>query len=573
MTFRKHALRRLAGAVVGALLIVVSAGCEPFDRAPPVAAAPPPILSRQPVRAPHQMVVAGHPLAARAGLDVLAAGGSAIDAAIAAALVLNLVEPQSSGIGGGGFALYYDAAGRRLDAYDGRETAPASARPAMFLDSRGQPREFRDAVVGGLSVGVPGLLRMLEMAHRDHGALPWADLFAPAIRLAEEGFPVSPRLHAAITEDQYLTTFGPPAQYYYGDDGKPLAVGALLRNPEFAETLRTLAGDGAEAFYSGPIAAEIADTVTNAARNPAKMSVADIAGYRAVRREAVCLDYRQRRVCGMPPPSSGGVTTLEILGLLRSFDMAAGPRDVTAIHRLAEASRLAFADRNAYIADPDYVDVPIAGLLDPAYLSARAGLIGPRAAAGEVAPGTPPGVLAKAAAMPGETRNLSTTHVSVVDAAGNVVAMTNSIESSFGSHLMVRGFMLNNELTDFAFAPARGSRPVANRPEPGKRPRSSMAPTIAFDSEGRPALATGSPGGSRIIGYVTKSVIATIDWGLNVAAAVDLGNILNRNGPTELEAGTAAADLRPGPGGARPPSLGARSRKRSQRHRAHQGGP
>ncbi|MBL8660271.1 MAG: gamma-glutamyltransferase [Rhodospirillales bacterium] len=544
---RKRSIRRttVAGLAVAVLSLLVA--CTQVADKPETAAgvaSPPPA---ELVRAKHAMIVAGHPLAAEAGREVLAAGGSAIDAAIAAAMVLNLVEPQSSGIGGGGFLLYYDAAGHRVFAYDGRETAPASARPAMFLDAAGKPRAFYDAVVGGLSVGVPGLLRMLEAAHDDFGTLPWADLFAPAIAHAEDGFAVSPRLHQSIAEDAYLKTFPAPAKYFYTETAEPLPAGSTLLNPELAATLRAIADGGPSAFYEGPIAADIARTVSTASRNPAAMSEADIAGYRAIRREPVCLDYRGRRVCGMPPPSSGGLTTLQILGLLRGFDMAAtGPQSALGVHRLAEASRLAFADRNAYIADPKFAKVPVAGLLDAAYLAQRARLIGPRAAAGEAAPGLPPGAARRAAALPDEARNLSTTHISVVDAAGNVASMTNSIESPFGSRLMVRGFMLNNELTDFSFAPTtQTGEAVANRPQPGKRPRSSMAPTLVLDADGRPIFATGSPGGSRIIGYVAKSLIATLDWGLDVAQAVSLGNRLNRNGPTELEAGTEAAALGP----------------------------
>ena len=525
-----------------ALALLLLAGCAALEREASPPASPP---QAELVRADDYMIAAAHPLAAEAGRGILAAGGSAVDAAIAAQMVLTLVEPQSSGIGGGAFLLHYDAKTRKLTAYDGRETAPASARPGMFLDASGKPRGFEDAVVGGLSVGVPGAVRMLALVHEDAGALPWADLFAPAIALAEQGFPVSPRLHQAIAEDKHLETFAQPSAYFYGASGDPVPEGALLRNPDLAATLRAIAAGGADAFYTGPIADEIARTVGAAKRNPARMTKADLAGYRAVRREAVCLDYRTRRVCGMPPPSSGGITTLQILGLLRGFDMrAAGAGSLASAHRLAEASRLAFADRNAYIADPKFIDVPTAELLDRGYLARRARLIGPRAAKGEVAPGRPPGVLAVATA--GEApRPPSTTHLSVADAAGNVVAMTSSVEGPFGSRLMAGGFILNNQLTDFSFAPEAGGKPVANRAEPGKRPRSSMAPTIVFADDGRPILATGSPGGSRIIGYVTKSLLATLDWGLDAAEAVSLGNIVNRGGPTELEAGTAAESLRP----------------------------
>jgi gamma-glutamyltranspeptidase/glutathione hydrolase len=528
----------LPGAVLALLLL---AGCAGLDRGARPVAPPPATL----VRAGDYMISAAHPLAAEAGRTVLAAGGSAVDAAIAAQMVLTLVEPQSSGIGGGGFLLHYDAKTRKLVAYDGRETAPASARPGMFLDANGTPLGFEEAVVGGLSVGVPGLVRMLALAHADAGVLPWPDLFAPAIALAEQGFPVSPRLHQAIAKDEHLKTFAEPAAYFYDRSGEPVAAGAILRNPELAATLRSLAEDGADALYTGRLASEIARTVSTAKRNPATMTRADLAGYRAVRREPVCLDYRARRVCGMPPPSSGGLTTLQILGLLRGFDMrAAGAGSLASAHRLAEASRLAFADRNAYVADPKFVEVPTAALLERDYLARRAKLIGPRAAEGEVAPGRPAGVLAVAAGGGEAPRPPSTTHLSVADAAGNVVAITSSVEGPFGSRLMAGGFILNNQLTDFSFKPQAAGKPVANRPEPGKRPRSSMAPTIVLGDDGRPILATGSPGGSRIIGYVTKSLLATLDWGLNIAEAVNLGNIVNRGGPAELEAGTEAEGLR-----------------------------
>ncbi len=542
---RARSIRRAISATVMAIVVttLVVACARDADRSGPGAVAPP---SAALVRAKHAMIVAGHPLAAEAGLEVLAAGGSAIDAAIAAEMVLNLVEPQSSGIGGGGFLLYYDAASGRTVAYDGRETAPA-VRPRDHVSRRKRAaarilRRRRRRPVGR---------RARPASHARCGAR--------GFRRAAMGRPVRAgyrprrirlcRLPAAartIADDKYLKTFPAPAAYFYTAAGEPLPAGSLLRNPELAATFRAIAADGAVAFYTGPIAADIARTVSAAPRNPAAMRAADIAGYRAIRREPVCLDYRARRVCGMPPPSSGGLTTLQILGLLRGFDMAAtGPQSALGVHRLAEASRLAFADRNAYIADPEFAKVPVEGLLDRAYLARRARLIGPRAAPGEVGPGLPPGMARRAAALPDEARNLSTTHISVVDAAGNVAAMTSSIESPFGSRLMVRGFMLNNELTDFSFTPTQGGRKVANRPQPGKRPRSSMAPTLVFDADGRPVLAAGSPGGSRIIGYVAKSLIATLDWGLDVADAVSLGNRLNRNGPTELEAGTEVAALRP----------------------------
>lgn len=523
---------------------LVVAGCvAPVDRR--AAPEPPSALTpKSVVRAEGHMIAAAHSLAAEAGQRILRAGGSAVDAAIAAQMVLNLVEPQSSGLGGGGFLMHFDARTGDIAAYDGRETAPAAATPRMFLDGTGAPRPFMDAVVGGLSVGVPGLLRMLEAAHADHGRLPWRDLFQPAIELAETGFPVSERLHTLIARDDHLDAFADTAAYFLGPDAKPPPVGETLTNGPSAETLRVVAEGGADAFYEGPIAADIVRTVNQAPRNPAPMTVADLASYRAVRREPVCLFYRAWLVCGMPPPSSGGITTLQILGLLQGTDVAtAEPVSAEAVHLLAEAGRLAFADRNAYVADPDFVDVPTVGLLDPAYLEDRAASIRYRHG-GTAAPGRPAGAEVQSRATDSEEGGVSTTHLSVIDAEGNAVSMTTSIETAFGSRLMVRGFLLNNQLTDFSFSPTRNGLAVANRAEPGKRPRSSMAPTLVFDARGRPVLAIGSPGGSRIIGYVAQTLIAVLDWGLDIQSAIDLPHALNRNGPTEIEAGTALEQIR-----------------------------
>ncbi len=530
---------RGVAAIAFAVLLPWLGGCA--DGAPSTGAEE----SRLP--AARQMIVAAHPLAAEAGLEMLRRGGSAVDAAIAAEMVLGLVEPQSSGIGGGAFLVHFDAKAASVTTYDGRETAPASATPGMFLDAEGQPRPFYDAVVGGLSVGVPGLLRMLEMAHGEHGKLPWADLFQPAIRLAEEGFPVSPRLHAMIAKDRYLKTFPAAADYFYETNGAPLPIDAILVNQPFADTLKIVANEGANAFYTGAIAEDIVATVRLAPRNPAGMTVADLSAYRAIERPPVCLFYRAWQVCGMAPPSSGGVTTLQILGMLERFDLAGiAPDSVDSVHMVAEASRLAFADRNTYLADPDFVPVPTAGLLDLGYLAERAGAISGRAAAGPVAPGRPHGVTADAFRWaPDGHPSLSTTHLSVIDANGDAVSMTASIESPFGSRLMVRGFLLNNQLTDFSFVPERDGAAVANRVAPGKRPRSSMAPTLVFDDDGRLFMAIGSPGGSRIIGYVAKTLTGVLDGGLDIQDAIDLPNFLNRNGPTELEAETPIADLQP----------------------------
>ena len=495
-----------------------------------------------PARAQRHMVAAANPLAAQAGLEILRAGGSALDAAIATQLVLNLVEPQSSGLGGGAFLLHYEAASREVSAYDGRETAPAAATPELFLTPEGEPMKFWDAVVGGRSVGVPGLARMLELAHREHGRLPWAALFRPAIELAERGFPVSPRLHGLIARDKHLKTFPDTAAYFHDATGAPPAVGSLLKNPAFAQTLRRIAEGGADAFYRGPIAAAVVAKVRGAARNPGAMSLDDLAAYRAKRRAPVCAPYRVWRVCGMAPPTSGGVAVLQILGVLEHFDLAKlEPNSAPAVHLIAEASRLAFADRGRFLADSDFVEVPLERLLDRDYLKGRAALISPAASLGQARPGLP----AQNGAMPAQAEPPSTSHLVVVDGAGNAVSMTSSIESGFGSRLMAGGFLLNNELTDFSFRPEAEGRPVANRVEPGKRPRSSMSPMLVLDAEGRLVLAIGSPGGSRIIGYVARALVAALDWGLDPQAAVALPHAINRNGPTDLEEGTALAALKP----------------------------
>ncbi|MFP6745579.1 MAG: gamma-glutamyltransferase [Alphaproteobacteria bacterium] len=503
-----------------------------------------PAQSGEPARAKHYMIATANPHASQAGLAMLRRGGSAVDAAIAAQLVLNLVEPQSSGIGGGAFMLAYDAEARAVHAYDGRETAPAAVTPDLFLTADGEPMGFYDAVIGGRAVGVPGLVAMLEMAHRRHGRLPWAALFEPAITLAEAGFAVSPRLHQLIAGSKGVDRFDTARAYFFTAEGAPKPVGTRLFNPAFAATLRAIAAGGAKAFYEGDIADAMVAAIAGAEGNPGVMTGADLAAYEANDRAAVCRPYRQWRVCGMGPPSSGGVTTLGILGLLEQFDLAAlTPGSVEAVHLISEASRLAYADRARYLADSDFVAVPVRGLLDRGYLAERAALINPWASMGAATAGTPPyddGMLR--ANDPG-TEQISTTHLSVIDGLGNAVAMTSSVESAFGSRLMVRGFMLNNQLTDFSFRSAVDGVAVANRVAPGKRPRSSMAPTLVFDQEGELLLAVGSPGGSRIIGYVTQVLVAMLDWDLDAQQALDLPHHVNRNGPVDLEAGTALAGL------------------------------
>jgi gamma-glutamyltranspeptidase/glutathione hydrolase len=490
------------------------------------------------------MIAAGHPLAAEAGRRILRAGGGAIDAAIAAALALNVVEPQASGIGGGGFLMHFAAGKGEIAAYDGREAAPAKAHPYLFI-ADGKPMAFLDAAVGGRAVGVPGLLRLFEAAHREHGRLPWAKLFEPAIELAQDGFPVSQRLSAAIAAAPRLKTFPAAAAYFHDEEGQPLKAGATLRNTVLAETFRVIAERGADAFYKGAIARDIAAAVQMAPVNPGEMTADDLAGYQAKKRDPVCLAYRAWLACGMPPPSSGGVATLQILGVLEKFDLKAlAPASAEAVHLIAEASKLAFADRAVYIGDPDFVAVPTAGLLDPEYLKLRAAEVTRGKSAGRAQPGMP-GSRADARGGDGLEPGESTSHISVIDSHGNAVALTVSIETRFGSRLMVHGFLLNNQLTDFDFDPNVGGAPVANRPFAGKRPRSSMAPTLVLDSQGRVVLAVGSPGGSRIIGYVAKVLVATLDWNRNVAEAVRMPNFVNRNGATELEKGTAVEALKP----------------------------
>ena len=492
------------------------------------------------------MISAANPHAAQAGLEMLTAGGSAVDAAIAAQLVLGLVEPQSSGIGGGGFLMHYRAGDHVIDAYDGRETAPAAATGDMFLGPDGKPRKFYDAVVGGLSVGTPGLLRMLELAHQDHGKLPWADLFAPAIRLATNGFKISPRLHYLIDRDsERLTTFDDARSYFYQPDGSALSAGTLLRNPAYADILGQVARDGADVFYNGAIAADIVRTVRQATRNPGLMTLADLSGYRAVKRQAVCGTYRGNQICGMPPPSSGGVTVAQMLGLLEGFNLSQmSPGSLSAAHLIAESGRLAFADRNLYLADTDFVPAPLKGLLDPGYLKSRAGQISLESSLGKAEAGTPPQDHGSLTPMQDDFERESTTHLSVIDADGNAVSMTSSVENAFGARLMTRGFILNNQLTDFSFMPEKDGVAIANRVEPGKRPRSSMSPTLVLGPDGNLRMAVGSPGGSRIIGYVAKTLIGVIDWNLTMQQAIDLPHVINRNGKTDLEKDTPAVELK-----------------------------
>ncbi|MFP1633960.1 gamma-glutamyltransferase [Zhengella sp. ZM62] len=513
---------------------------------PEVSSAPALAQPAEPVRGSGPMVAAANPLAARAGMDVLKAGGSAVDAMIAVQTVLGLVEPQSSGMGGGAFLVHYDSQTGSLTTIDGRETAPSAATADLFRMPDGKPMDFFDAVVGGRSVGVPGVVRLMEMAHAKFGKRPWADNFAAAIDLAEEGFAVSPRLAALIAADRHRLEAQPSTRAYFLDrNGEPLQAGAILRNHDYAESLRAIAQAGARAFYEEAIADRIVDAVRLHAANPGLLTVDDMKAYRAIERPAVCVAYRGHDVCGMGPPSSGALTVGQILGLLEPFDMAGlGPDDPQGWRLIGDATRLAFADRGRYMADSDFVSMP-KGLLNEQYLRERSTLLRRDTAlpAEDVTPGEPPWDKAERRDSGIDLPVPSTSHFVIVDAQGNIVSMTSSIENGFGARLMAAGFLLNNQLTDFSFLPETGDgQTVANRVEPGKRPRSSMSPTIIL-KDGKPAYAIGSPGGSRIIPYVAKTIIALIDWRMNIQQAVALPHLTNRFGPYDLEAGTAAEGL------------------------------
>ena len=464
------------------------------------------------------------PRATEAGREILHQGGTAADAAVAMVAVLTLVEPQSSGIGGGGFMLHHNAQDGSISTIDGREMAPAAAKPGRFLGPDGTPRGYMDVIPGGLSVGVPGNMRLMEMAHRKWGKLEWKALFQPAIKLAEEGFLVTPALNNWLVQFEPMWKDFPDARASYYVDGKPAPVGTRLKNPAYAATLRDIAARGPEAFYSGANAKAIADAVAKAPRNATQLTAKDLAAYTAKERPAVCTSYRVYKVCGMGPPSSGATTVFGILGLVEGWDMKAmGKDNPMSWHLLAEAMQLSYADRAAYLGDADFVDVPVKGLLDKAYLDQRRQLISPYGAAGRYEPGTPPGAKPRAAAP--AIPEQGTTHFVTVDAAGNVVSMTSTVESIFGSQLIANGYFLNNELTDFDLAPMKDGVPTANRVEAGKRPLSSMSPTIVYGPGGEVVLAVGSAGGKRIIMHVTKVLIGVLDWGLDAKSAMELPNL------------------------------------------------
>ena len=488
------------------------------------------------------MVSAANPMASQAGLDVLEAGGTAMDAAVAVQFVLNLVEPESSGIGGGAFLLYWDASEKTLLTYDGREKAPASATPEYFFGDDGAPKKWPDARTGGLSVGVPGTLKLLEVAHGDHGLKPWKNLVQPAIDAAESGFVVSEKLSKSIEAagERGLTTFDTTRNYFFNEDGTARASGSTLSNPEFASTLQLIADNGSEPFYFGEIAQGIVDAVKTDT-NTGQLTMEDMAAYEVIKREPVCFDYRDYDVCGMGPPTSGGLTMGQMLTMLSEHDLSAMGPGVEAWHLYIEAAKLAYADRGLYMADSDFVEMP-QGLLNKGYLSDRAALIDPDNAMVKAEAGTPPWDEAQLWSPDTQIERPGTSHFVIADRYGNAVSMTTTIESGFGSRVMSGGFLLNNELTDFSFVPERDGKPVANRVEGNKRPRSSMSPTIVFQ-DGLPYLLTGSPGGSRIINYATQSVIAILDWDMHPQTALNMGHVVNRNGKTDLEEGTEAVAL------------------------------
>jgi gamma-glutamyltranspeptidase / glutathione hydrolase len=485
-----------------------------------------------------QGVSAADPRAAQAGVEILRQGGSAADAAFATMIALTVVEPQSSGIGGGGFLVYHDQRRNRLTTFDGRETAPHAATPAYFLGADGRPRAHDEAIPGGLSVGVPGNIRLIELAHARHGRLAWARLFAPAIRLARDGFAITPRLYRMLAQPNSLAGLSAWGRgRFYEANGQPRPVGTVIRNPELAAFLERLAARGPEHFYTGAAAAELVRTVRTSERNPSPMAAADLATYQAHARAPVCGRYRGYRICGMGPPSSGATTVFAILKQLERFDLRAlGPDNPVAWHLIAESMRLAYADRDAYLGDADFVRVPVAGLTDPAYLAARSRLISADRAIAHVEAGTPPGAARRAAAP--AALEAGTSHFVAVDRQGNVASYTSTIESVFGSGLTVNGMFLNNELTDFNFTPAVDAVPTANRVEGGKRPRSSMSPTIVYDSRGRVRIAIGAAGGTTIIAQVAKALIGVIDWDLSAQDAIALPQIMGLGDRVTIERGT-----------------------------------
>ncbi len=498
------------------------------------------VTSKQSVVADNFMVAAANPLAVEAGYQILKSGGSAADALVAVQTVLGLVEPQSSGLGGGAFLVYFDAKSKRITTFDGRETAPLAAKPELFQDENGKPLTFFTAVVGGRSVGTPGTVKLLATMHEKYGRKTWSELFQPAKDLATHGFTVSERLASSITRDkERLSRYPDTKAYFFTSDGEPLKEGSLLVNKPYAKTLDTLEKEGESAFYSGQLAKDIVKKVTGISDNPGFLAMEDFATYKIIERAATCVDYRQYEVCGMGPPSSGALTVGQILGIASHFNLKTmGPNDPQAWQIIGDASRLAFADRGRYMADSDFVPMP-EGLLDKDYLKNRAALITKGKALSNISPGTPPWSSTIALSDDQSIELPSTTHIVIADKEGNIISMTSTIENGFGSRVMSNGFILNNELTDFSFASHKNGYPIANRVEPGKRPRSSMSPTIVLES-GKPYMAVGSPGGSRIIGYVAQTLIAHFDWGMGIQEAINMPHLVNRFGTYDLEEGTDA---------------------------------
>lgn len=528
--------------IASALLSIHLHAAQTTDAITPEAASG--FTAKTQVEAEKFMVAAANPLAVKAGYEVLKAGGSAVDAMVAVQTMLGLVEPQSSGLGGGAFMVYYDAQSKKLTSFDGRETAPMAATPELFQDSNGKPLKFYDAVVGGRSVGTPGTVKLMAELHARYGNQPWAQLLQPAQKLAKTGFAVSPRLAGAIANDKdRLNHYPDTRSYFFNTDGTPLAAGQLLKNPDYARTLATLAKEGAAAFYEGRIGQDIVRKVQTLKDNPGVLSRQDLSNYRIKERSVTCAPYRQYDVCGMGPPSSGALTVGQILGISSQFELKKlGADSAEAWQIIGDASRLAFADRGRYMADTDFVPMP-EGLLDPAYLAERAKLITPGKALESVAPGEPRWEKAIAQADDQAIELPSTSHMVIVDKDGNIISMTSTIENGFGSRVMSNGFLLNNELTDFSFASHKNGYPIANRLEPGKRPRSSMAPTIVMKDD-QPYMAVGSPGGSRIIGYVASTLIRHLEWGMPIQDAINQPHLLNRFGSYDVEKGTDAEQLK-----------------------------
>ncbi len=501
---------------------------------------------KQAVLAREYMVVAANPYASQAGLTMLEQGGSAIDAAIAIQLVLSLVEPQSSGIGGGTFILHWHNENQQITTFDGRETAPKAATSELFLDKNGRALPWHDAVVGGKSVGVPGLLAALKKSHDKFGILPWKTLFEPAIKLAENGFVVSPRLEKllAMNFNPGIHVL-PEIKEYFSPKGIGVKAGDVLKNPKLAIALNSIANEGVGVFYQGWIAKKIVEKVQNSVVSPGLLSLSDMKKYQAIERPAICGPYHQYKVCGMAPPSSGGISVIQILAQLQKFDIGQYPvNSLDAVHLLTQSSRLAFADRNRYVADSDFVSVPVKALLSDDYIAKRSALINKNKDMGQAIAGNP--VKSLVLANDNAIERPSTSHLVVVDKQGNAVSMTSSIENGFGSALMVQGFILNNQLTDFSLAPKRDGKWVANRVESLKRPRSSMAPTMVFNADNSLRLVIGSPGGSRIINYVAQTIIGVLDWQLNVQQAINLPKVTNRNYVTTLEQDTSIIKLKAG---------------------------